>query len=122
MKYNNCWNFTSTHIKSRSQRFEPDLVMAVRDFVGTVVAGEEVEGVLIPTTVTDLVSQGLELVHVILRRRFPSKRSVRFTKIPYWDRNVKSSASRKKTTYMYDAEMFFVFFSKELVVAWLPQK
>lgn len=94
--------------------------MAVRDFVGTVVAGEEVEGVLIPTTVTDLVSQGLELVHVILRRRFPSKRSVRFTKIPYWDRNVKLFASRKKTTYMYDAEMFLFFF-KELVVAWLPQ-
>lgn len=97
--------------------------MAVRDLVRTVVAGEEVIGVLIPSTVTDLVSQRLQLVHVILRRRFPPKRSVRFTKIPYWDWIVKIvqikfklSDSRRKTTYYAEIGFF-----KELVVSWLPQ-
>lgn len=123
IEHNNCWSFTGIHITSRSQRFEPDLVMAVRDLVRTVVAGEEVIGVLIPSTVTDLVSQRLQLVHVILRRRFPPKRSVRFTKIPYWDWIVKIvqikfklSDSRRKTTYYAEIGFF-----KELVVSWLPQ-
>lgn len=43
-------------MKSHSQRFQPDLIMAVWDFVRTVVSSEEVEGVLVLGAVADLVS------------------------------------------------------------------